>query len=293
MHSALSQIYYGGQNFVWVIQGDISKCFDNIPHEIITKLVRSKIVDQRFLELINKFLQTGIIDPETGKAIGNHIGIPQGGILSPILCNIVLHQFDEYMYRMSDKFKKGRKRAHNLEYQRLEYRRRKANTMQERRRLLLEMRRIGNVDKFDPNFRRLKYIRYADDFIIMTIGTKDEANMIKNNSKVFLKVKCGVKLNDEKTIITNMTDGNFKFLGAEISTLKINPTFLGTNKSNITKVATNRPLLKAPIKSLLEKMKTTGFIRQDKFQIYRPKYVGFLLNLSHYDIIAFYNSKIQ
>lgn len=257
------------------------------------KLIRSKIVDPRFLELINKFLQTGIIDPETGKSTVNHIGIPQGGILSPILCNIVLHQFDEYMCRTTDKFTKGKKRAHNLEYQRLEYRRRRAKSMQERKKLLLEMRKIGNVDKFDPNFRRMKYIRYADDFVIMIIGTKDDANMIKNNSKEFLKTKCGVKLNDEKTITTNMTDGNFKFLGAEISTLKRNPTFLGTNKSNISKVARNRPLLKAPIKSLLEKMKTTGFLRQDKFQTYRPKYIGSLLNLSHYDIIAFYSSKVR
>ena len=174
VHTALSQIY--GQNFNRVIQGDISKCFDKIPHNLVIKLIKNKVVDPRFLEIIRKFLETSIQDPRNTKVVEKTtIGIPKGGILSPILCNIVLHSFDEFMDRAIGKFNKGNRRAHNREYQKLEYRRRKSVVKEERRRLLLEMRRIGNVNKMDPNFRTMKYIRYAYDFIVLIIGTKNEA----------------------------------------------------------------------------------------------------------------------
>nr|YP_010836056.1 hypothetical protein QLP54_mgp10 [Phyllosticta yuccae]WGC90071.1 hypothetical protein [Phyllosticta yuccae] len=291
VHSALAQIYYGGSNFIWAIQGDISKCFDNIPHEIVIKLLKNKIVDPRFLELQRKFLETGIMDPKTKKINKTSLGIPQGGILSPILCNIVLHQFDDYIQRQIKMFNKGKARSHNREYQKLEYRRRKAKTMLERREYLFKMRRVGNVDKLDPNFKRMKYIRYADDFVILINGTRNESQMVKNNCKEYLNTHCGVNLNEEKTIITNLKDNNFMFLGAEIVKLR-NPTFLRKNQATNSIVATPRLLIKAPINKLLDKLKLTGFIRQDNNQIFHPKHVGSLVNLSHYDIISYYNSKI-
>lgn len=293
VHTALAQIYCGSQNFIWAIQGDISKCFDNIPHELIINQVNKKIVDNRFIELIRKFLETGYKDPKSGKINPTVLGIPQGGILSPILCNIILHLFDSYMDKLARKYSKGIRRAHNKEYQRLEYRRRKAKTMLERKKLLQQMRMIGNVDRFDPNFKRLKYIRYADDFVILTIGTKDEATMIKNNCKEFLKANCGVELNTDKTIISNLQDNKFHFLGAEIVKLKRNHTFIRSNKATKSYVATNRPLVKAPIQKLLEKLKTSGFIQQNHNKQYLPQHIGALLNLSHYDIITYYNSRIQ
>lgn len=255
------------------------------------KRLREKIVDPRYLEIINKFLKTGIQDPITKAIKKTTLGIPQGGILSPILCNIVLHDFDECMNRQIDKYNQGKKRGHNREYQRLEYRRRKSNSVIERRKLLTEMRKIGNVNRFDLNFRRMKYIRYAYDFVILTIGTKDEAIMIRNNVKEYLSTNCGVTLNEEKTIITNLRDDNFKFLGAEITKLNRNTTFI-RNRSTSKMLATTRLLIKAPIKSLLKKLKETGFIRQNDEQTYLPKHVGQLTNLSHYDIISHYNAKI-
>ena len=294
VHTALSQIYVGGQNFNWVIQGDISKCFDKIPHNLVIKLIKNKIVDPRFLEIIRKFLEARIQDPRNTKVVEKTtIGIPQGGIVSPILCNIVLHSFDEFMHRAIGKFNKGNRRAHNREYQKLEYRTRKSDVKEERRRLLLEMRRIGNVNKMDPNFRRMKYIRYADDFVVLIIGTKNEAILWKNNIKEFLRVNCGMELNVENTIITNLRDNNFRFLGADIMKLKRNNTFLRVTKDRRKAVATNRLTVKAPIKSLLNKLKSTGFVRQNNSQVFLPQCVGTLTNLSHYDILSFYNSKIH
>ena len=171
------------------------------------KQLRNKITDQRVLQLMKKFLETKTLDREQDKTQERTIGIPQGGILSPTLCNIVMDRFDKYMEGQTAKFHKGERRAHNREYQRLEYKRRKAKNKKERRQLLLQMRRIGNVNKFDSKYRRMKYIRYADDFVILMVGSIHEARMMKNNSKELLKNNCGVELNVEKTKITNMLKG--------------------------------------------------------------------------------------
>ena len=155
------------------------------------------------------------------------------------------------------------------------------------------MRRIGNVNKFDPFLKRMKYIRYADDFLILTIGTKNEAIMIKNNAKEFLKEMCGVMLKTEKTLITNLQDDKLQFLrsGALIVKLK-RTTFLRDMKTSKKGVATARIQIKAPCNSLLRKLKDAGFVRQKHDQVFLPSHMGSLTNLSHNDIIAYYNSKI-
>lgn len=245
-------------------------------------------MDPRFLELVRKFLETGVTDPNTKEIDKRNIGIPQGGILSPILCNVVMDRFDEYMNKKKNRYNQ----SHNGEYHKFEYHRIKSKSLSERRILLMDKLKIGNVNnKFDPNFRRMKYIRYADDFVILTIGTKDEAIMIKNNAKEFLRANCGVELKVENTVITNLRDDKFKFLGAEISKLERNSTFL-RNRSTSRIKGTCRLLIKAPIKSLLSKMKEKGFIRQNNDQVYLPQHIGYLTNLTHYDIISHYNSKI-
>lgn len=255
--------------------------------------VKKRIVDTRVLEILNKFLQAGHIDPKSKQIVKSDTGIPQGGILSPILCNIVMHQFDEYLNKFSNSYEKGKKRRHNPVYQKIESMRRLAKTMMERKRLLRLLHNTKTGDSFDPNFRRMRYIRYADDFAIMITGTRNEAEMIKLNCKDILKTKCGVELHEDKTIITHMEDNKFKFLGAEIVKLKRTPTFFGKSSKGRSRVVVRRPLIKAPIQSMLEKLKTNGFIRQNHNQDYYPKHLGALVNLSHYDILAFYNSKIH
>ena len=291
VHSALSQLYYGGQTFIWVIQGDISGCFDNIPHETIIRQVKNKVVDQRVIQLTTKYLKTSSWDQEQNRTYDRTIGIPQGGVLSPILCNIVMDRFDKYMEKMTDKFHRGSRRAHNREYQRLEYKRRKAKNRRERIQILIQMRKIGNVDRFDNNFRRMKYIRYADDFVILMISNIHEARMIKNNTKEFLKNNCGVELNSEKTRITNMTKG-FKFLGAEIIKPRRRHTFLCRGKEQRKSVATPRLLIKAPIADILKDLKKAGYIKQNNLKRYIPTYKGALINLTHHDVVTHYNSKI-
>lgn len=154
---------------------------------------------------MTKFLKAGFIDPNTNKLICPEIGTPQGGILSPLLCNIVLHELDKFMDSYALKFRKGNKRKINPAYKKLAYLRSKSHSPQERLELLKNMRLVNRTLKSDPDFRRLEYIRYADDFIILVTGPLKEAEFIRNNVKDFLRSNCGLELNPDKTVITNLT----------------------------------------------------------------------------------------
>lgn len=121
--------------------------------------------------LLKKFLDAGYIDPKSGQIVSPDTGTPQGGILSPILCNIVLHEFDEFMESNIQKFRQGTKRKFNPRYKSLLAKRGNSDSVTERRSLLTQMRKMKSVDMFDPNFKRMEYLRYADDFVVLVTGS--------------------------------------------------------------------------------------------------------------------------
>lgn len=168
----------------------------------------------RTLELIKKALQAGYIDPSTGKLIRGKIGTPQGSVLSPLLSNIVLHELDEYMESFRKYFNRGRYRQRNSEYNKLELRRRRSTDPVIRREALQAMRKLTSYNPLDPNFKRLLYVRYADDFVVLVIGSKEDATHIRERIKSVLADKCGLSLNLEKTDINNIQKEGFNFLGA-------------------------------------------------------------------------------
>jgi len=172
--------------------------------------------------LINKIISYPYIDFK-GNTVKSRIGTPQGIICSPILANIVLHQFDCFMEKYEEMFNKGKLRRHNPAYTKLQYMRKKALEVGDRKlavKYLVQMRRISGYDPMDANFRRLLYIRYADDFIILAISTYEECCIIRDKIYEFLLDKCGLTLNINKTHITS-SKKHFKFLGADITN---NPT---------------------------------------------------------------------
>lgn len=163
------------------------------------------IGDPRILELISKFLSAGYIDPKTGKIVRSEIGAPQGGILSPLLSNIVMHEFDKFMEKNINSFNTGKKRGPNPAYKSLIAKRGRSKNLKARRSLLLQMRKIRSVNMFDKNFRRMDYIRYADDFIVLVTGDIKEVRFIRSNIKDFLKTHCGLEMNMEKSVISNIS----------------------------------------------------------------------------------------
>lgn len=292
VHSALKSIYYKGQTYNWVVQGDI-KCFDQIPHSFVIKCLREQIADVAFINLIRNFLSAGHIDPKTKRLVQSDVGIPQGGVLSPILCNIVLHKFDEFMANQIAHFEKGKKRKHNPEYQRLQHLRKIAKTQRDKLQYLQLIRRIPHGDPMDPNFKRMMYVRYADDFVILIIGSKDDATLAKLRAKEALKRLCGAELNEEKTLITHLCEG-FSFLGAGIRKLDKNSEFIGSSGiAKRSRVITRRLLMNAPLEKQLGNLEKAGMIKRNPNGKYVPTSCSQLNNLTHFDIITFYNFKIN
>lgn len=226
-HTALRQIQNRFTRCKWFVEGDIKGFFDNIDHNTMIAILRKRIKDERFLRLIRKFLNAGYMEDNHFKQ--SYSGTPQGGIISPILANIYLDQFDKYMMTLKEKFDNGNKRSVNAEYRKLsdklttlKKRLAKVSSEEEKQTILDEIRGLDRIhksipckDPMDENFRRLQYVRYADDFIIGIIGSKKNAQSVKQEISKFISEQLRLELSDEKTLITKATD-RAKFLGFEI-----------------------------------------------------------------------------
>lgn len=219
-HTALKHIKKNFDGTTWFIEGDIKGCFDSIDHNVLLDILKRDIQDGRIIELIRRFLQAGYV--EDWKYHKTYSGTPQGGIISPLLSNIYLNELDRYVEDvLIPQYTRGKRRGTNPTYQYLSERIGKARAkgdMETARKLELERRQLPSQKTHDPNYRRLKYCRYADDFILGFIGPKDEAVEIKQKVKAFLQEKLNLQLSDSKTLITHGRSQHAHFLGYAIST---------------------------------------------------------------------------
>ncbi|MFB7383781.1 group II intron reverse transcriptase/maturase [Kitasatospora purpeofusca] len=172
--------YLASHSYEWVVEGDITACFDEISHTALMDRVRDRIGDKRVLALVKAFLKSGILSRD-GALTDTRTGTPQGGILSPLLANIALSVLDEHIAQASGG--SG------------------ASTEERRRR-----RRRGL-----PNYR---LVRYADDFLVLVSGSREHAEELRGDVAEVLK-PMGLRLSVEKTRITHIDEG-FDFLGWRI-----------------------------------------------------------------------------
>ena len=218
-HTALTDLHYKFKGAAWFIEGDIRGCFDNIDHETLMTILARDIQDGRLLNLIRMGLEAGYM--EDWQYNRTYSGTPQGGILSPLLANIYLNELDAYIEDMLiPQYTRGQRRAPNLEYYRLGYYIKCARQVGDQERvkeLELKRRTMPSQNVNDPDFRRLQYIRYADDFILSYIGTRSEAEAIKNAIGTFLKEQLHLELSASKTLITHSRTEHARFLGYDIS----------------------------------------------------------------------------
>jgi group II intron reverse transcriptase/maturase len=201
-------LWYTQENkrMFWVIEGDISSYFDSINHKKLMKLLKHRIKDEKILQLIWKFLKAGVMENKTFR--DTQLGTPQGGIVSPLLANIYLHELDKYMEKyteLSTKEKTARRKSGQ------------------------------------SNFA---YVRYADDWIVLCNGTRQQAEDMKEELFNFLQSNLKLKLSSSKTKITHLNDG-FKFLGFWIN------REIGQKGKMTTKVE----IPKDSIKNVLDKIK--------------------------------------
>jgi group II intron reverse transcriptase/maturase len=219
-HTALKDIFHGWTGIKWFIEGDIEGCFDNIDHTVLLSILREKIHDNRFLILIENLLEAGYMEQWT--YFPTLSGTPQGGIISPLLANIYLDKLDQFVEgTLIPGYTKGKVKKANLEYARLGVKIRKLresgapeSTLKP---LISERRDIGAQNQFDPDYRRLRYIRYADDFLLGFDGPKDQTEEIKGRIAEFLRDNLKLELSPEKTLITHARSEKARFLGYDIS----------------------------------------------------------------------------
>ena len=168
----------------WIVEGDISKCFDRIDHAILLKrLYHMGIRDRRVLQIIKAMLKTGVMD----ECEVNEEGTPQGGLISPLLANVYLDIMDEWITKQ-------------WEIKKTEY------PFSKPYRKYKGLRRTALI----PGF----LVRYADDFIIIT-DTRAHAEDWKKRLQIFLHSKMKLTLSPEKTLITDIRKKYIKFLGYE------------------------------------------------------------------------------
>lgn len=219
VHTALQQIKTKWTGLYWFIETDIEKAFDQVHRNVLMNLLEKKIKDQRLTDLIRKMFNCRILTPENFY-LKSVKGVPQGNVLSPLLCNIYLHELDVFMVNLTKKYHKGTFPTKNKEYfKKLElskYERTLTNEIQNnfkrsRRRQLFNK----GIKPYlhDGNYIRVRYIRYADDILIGVRGPKIVAEKIKNEMANWLKSNLHLNLKKEKTKLSYTIGNKVNFLG--------------------------------------------------------------------------------
>jgi group II intron reverse transcriptase/maturase len=305
-HTALTHIQNSFSGTKWFIEEDIKGFFDNINHEILINTLKERIADDRFIRLIRKFLNAGYI--EDWKFHNTYSGAPQGGIVSPILANIYLDKFDKHMSEYAQTFNKGEKRHRSTEARRFEKKKRclkqKLETEKDessRKELIKAIREVEKErtkyphgDEMDTNWRRMKYVRYADDFLIGVIGSKTECVQIKADIAQYMSNRLKLELSGEKTLITNAKKPA-KFLGYDIFVRKSNDT-KRDKFGNPVRMFNNKIVLYVTTEVMKKKLMEYDAVEFDYStgkEVWKPKARSYMKNNEMLDILTQYNAEIR
>lgn len=299
-HTALAQIKKEFTGARWFIEGDIKGCFDNINHAVLAEIINQKIKDARFLKLIRLFLKAGYM--EDWKYHETYSGCPQGGIISPILANIYLNELDRHVMKIKKEFDVATKARYTPEYtklvglrQRLHNKIKNSNGI-EREKLIEEYKtataQMLKLPAKQCDDKKIKYVRYADDFLIAVNGNRQDCEKIKQELTEFINTTLKMELSQEKTLITH-SNTPARFLGYDVRVRRdqqIKPK--GKFK---TRSMNNKVELSIPFKDKIEKfLFSNGIVKQrsenGKLEpIHRPQ----LLNRTDLEIVTIYNAELR
>ena len=308
--TALKQIQKTFTGANWFIEGDIHACFDSFNHHVIINILRKRIEDEAFIQLIWKFLKAGYMEQWTYNHTYN--GVPQGSGVSPILANIYLNELDKYIEEYTVKFNTGKTKKVNPKYKTItnciyEYRRKgKAiwqelsdNERKERNRILVEKQKkqknMTPTVPIDPNYKRIQYTRYCDDFIIGVIGSKKDAEKIKQDIKNFLGNTLKLEMSEEKTKITH-TSNRARFLGYDITISRnqsLRKTPQGIKKRTLTGVVKLYVPREKWINKLVEYKAMKIKINENGKERFVALHRGELVNKDDIEILAKYNAEVR
>ncbi|PEM91451.1 group II intron reverse transcriptase/maturase [Bacillus toyonensis] len=306
-HTAIIKIQRRFTGVKWFVEGDIKGFFDNINHHTLIGILRRRIDDEKFINLIWKFLKAGYL--EDWRYHKTYSGVPQGGIISPLLANIYLNELDKY----AEKYKKifdsqTTKRRKPIEYKRIQYkvsderkwlnenwsslskeqRKQKLKSIREKQKILSSM---NCTDPMDGNFRRFNYVRYADDWIVGIIGSKQNAEDVKKDFANYLKSELKLDLSLEKTLVTN-SKKKVRFLGYDLTVQR--SSAIKKDKNGIPKRTYNGGVkIYVPhekwVSSLLEK----GALKIRPDGRWKILHRNTLIRLDDLEILSTYNAEIR
>ncbi len=218
-HTALRRVVNTWKGTAWFVEGDVAACFDSFDHQVMVDTLGDKIHDNRFLRLLRNMLTAGYLEDWVFNATPS--GVPQGGVLSPILSNIYLHRLDSFVETvLIPEYTRGTLRVANPQYTHTRSAIAAARKRGDRplvRALRKQQRSLPSRDPQDPGYRRLRYTRYADDVLLGFAGPKTEAEAIKARLTTFLRDDLKLQLSQAKTLITHGRTSAARFLGYEIT----------------------------------------------------------------------------
>ncbi|MBM7556442.1 reverse transcriptase domain-containing protein [Halanaerobacter jeridensis] len=309
-HTALTEIKRTFAGVNWFIECDIKSYFDTIDHHILVNILRRRIEDEKFIRLIWKFLGAGYM--ENWKYYGTYSGTPQGGIVSPILANIYLNELDEYMEEFREEFRQGKPsdKKRNSEYRKYAARirrlkkkyepvwdeisdERKEEVIRKKRKWEEKKRNLPyyDPDQSDSEYRDVKYLRYADDFIIGVHGSKQDCREVRESLSDFLAEKLNLQLSTEKTVITHSSD-RARFLGYDI-TSPTSSTLTKDKRGYKVRRNSNRISLYMPENKIRDYINEQDLVKNVDAEEWRMKHRPKLINNPELEIVAHYNAEIR
>jgi len=303
-HTALDDIKHKWTGTKWFIEFDIEGFFDNIDHKILMQLLEKKIDDVKFLRVIKKMLEAGYM--EDWKFHKSLSGTPQGGIISPILANIYLHELDCFVASLTEAYEKGRGRRVDKEYKALSNQmavlsRRiqeeqldspeRAILLEEKHELHRQRLKISSRDQHDPNYRRLRYCRYADDFVLGIIGPKSEAEEIMGKIETFLYDTLRLNISRAKSGLKHNTE-IIRFLGYDITVNNDEKTrqVIARGRSTKKRIGKGNILLRVP-PARMQKFATER--KYGNWETITPAHRAFLSNMSDAEITRHYSTEMR
>jgi group II intron reverse transcriptase/maturase len=282
-HTALRDVAETWTGTTWFIEADISDCFGSFDHQIMVDTLTENIHDNRFLRLVRNMLTAGYLEDWVWGSTFS--GVPQGGVVSPILSNIYLHRLDTFIETvLIPRYTRGVSRVSNWEYTRVASaigRAKKRGDRAQVRKLRQRLHSLPSQDPRDPRYRRLRYARYADDHLLGFVGPKAEAEEITQHLATFLRDDLKLELSQEKTLITHARTGAARFLGYEI-TIQHSNHRLTRGRRAVNGVVR----LRVPMKVI--KAKCAPYLERGKPATRRP-----LVNRGAFDIVATYGAEYR
>lgn len=300
-HTALKELKKEFNGSRWFIEGDIKGCFDNINHDVLIKVINKKIKDARIIKLIYKFLKAGYA--EDWQYHKTYSGTPQGGIISPILANIYLHELDKYVMDLKAEFDMPSRekitstyRELSNEIKRISYRIKHTNG-HERETLIAEIKekkkKLRTMPCTAQDDKKIKYIRYADDFILAVKGSQKDCECIKSKLSEFIHDNLKMELSKEKTLITHSSECA-RFLGYDIRVRRDNTVKRGGINHTKQRTMNNHTELLIPFDD-----KIHNFIFNKKIAVQKsdgtlfPVHRNSLIRCTDLEIITTYNDELR